>query len=155
MAKLVSCGCLPQINTGVSFAMAERLSKNFLAHEFECSCGCGQGQMDPIHIALLQKLRNAAGPLRVTSGIRCKEHNKLIGGASRSQHIPNSQGMVVACDITYAKGSKSNRNILRLYTLADQLHFKGIGLYKGRIHVDSRPGRRARWIDHFWSWKDT
>ena len=135
--------------------MSKRYTKNFLVNEFSCNCGCPNGVMDEKHMALLQGLRSAVGPLKVTSGIRCREYNKLIGGAARSQHIPNAEGTCFACDITFATGTISNRRILKLYTLADQLHFKGMGLYKGRIHVDSRPGRRARWIDHFWNWKDT
>jgi len=112
--------------------------------------------MSPKHIELLQKLRDAAGPLKVTSGIRCKKHNTEIGGAKRSKHIPDKDGICVASDITYATGTLSNRRILKLYVLADQVGgFKGIGLYRGRIHVDSREGRRARWIDHFWNWKDS
>lgn len=112
--------------------------------------------MSPKHIELLQKLRDVAGPLKVTSGIRCPTHNAEVGGAKRSKHLPNKDGFCVASDITYATGTLSNRRILKLYVLADQIGgFKGIGLYKGRIHVDSREGRRARWIDHFWNWKDS
>ena len=135
--------------------MSKRYTKNFLVNEFACSCGCPHGEMDPKHMDLLQRLRDVAGPLKVTSGIRCTTYNKLIGGAKRSQHIPDANGLCHACDITFATGLRSNRQMLKLYTLADQLHFKGIGLYRARIHVDSRPGRRARWIDHFWNWKDT
>ena len=113
--------------------------------------------MSPKHIALLQKLRDVAGPLKVTSGIRCKEYNASIKGAApKSWHVPRDNGECYASDITYATGSISNRRILKLYVLADQAQFKGLGLYKGRIHVDSRPtGRRARWVDHFWNWKDS
>ena len=115
--------------------------------------------MAPNHIELLQNLRDVAGPLKVTSGIRCPAHNAEVGGAKRSKHLPNKDGFCVASDITYATGTLSNRRILKLYVLADQIvggrGFKGIGLYKGRIHVDSREGRRARWIDHFWNWKDS
>lgn len=115
--------------------------------------------MSPKHIELLQILRDVAGPLKVTSGIRCPAHNAEVGGAKRSKHLPNKDGFCAASDITYATGTLSNRRILKLYVLADQIvggrGFKGIGLYKGRIHVDSREGRRARWVDHFWNWKDS
>ncbi len=35
---------------------------------------------------LLQPLRNAVGPLRVTSGYRSESLNKAIGGSNKSQH---------------------------------------------------------------------
>lgn len=110
--------------------------------------------MSDTHIALLQKLRTIVGPLTVTSGIRCKDYNALCKGAPSSHHIPRD-GVCTASDITFTLGAKSNSRMLYLYTMADQLHFKGLGLYRGRIHVDSRKGRRARWVDHLWSWKDS
>lgn len=141
----------------VPHPMPKMLSKNFAAYEFECPCGCGYGEMAPAHIDNLQRLRDSVGePLKITSGIRCQAHNdslKSIGAASRSWHIPRN-GMCYACDITFATGSLSNQRMLRLSTMAEQLHFKGLGLYPRRIHVDSRPGRRARWINHHWNWKD-
>ena len=133
-----------------------RLTKNWSSGEFSCTCRCGTGEMDPYHIDRLQQLREGIGvALKVTSGIRCEKHNKSIDrAASRSWHVPRN-GICYASDITFAHGSRNNARVLRLYTLADQLHFKGLGLYRGRIHVDSRPGKRARWIDHFWNWRDT
>jgi uncharacterized protein YcbK (DUF882 family) len=136
--------------------MAKRLSRNWLAAEFACRCGCVSGRMDLKHIEKLQQLRDSIGvALKVTSGIRCAEYNATIDGAAkRSWHIPRN-GICYACDITFAHGPRSNSRILKLMTLAEQVHFKGIGLYRGRIHVDSRTSKRARWIDHFWNWKDS
>jgi len=135
--------------------LSNHLSKNWSSREFECACGCGTGEMDMGHIERLQELRESIGvALKVTSGIRCKEHNEIIRGAKKSWHVPRS-GICCASDITFAHGARNNARVLKLYTLADQLHFKGLGLYRGRIHVDSRSGKRARWIDHFWNWRDT
>ena len=135
--------------------MAIRLTKNFYAYEMLCPCGCGEGDMDPYHMAKLQKLRDAVGEgLVVTSAIRCKQYNKGIDGAARhSWHIPRN-GVCYACDITFAKGPKTNQRILYLAVMAEQQHFKGMGLYPRRIHVDNRPGRRARWINRGWNWND-
>jgi hypothetical protein len=114
--------------------------------------------MDQKHIDKLQRLRESIGvALKVNSGIRCAEYNATIDGAAKkSWHVPRKD-ICYACDITFAHGPRSNRRILKLYALADQLHFRGLGLYRGRIHVDSRPAhrKRARWINHFWNWKDT
>ena len=44
---------------------------------------------------LLQPLRNAVGPLRVTSGFRSYKLNKAIGGARKSQHKEGKAADVV------------------------------------------------------------
>ena len=135
--------------------MAQRLSKNFWSYEFSCSCGCNSGRMDPALIVILQKLRDALGePLRVTSGIRCEEHNKTVSGAARrSWHIPRDE-VCHAADIAYSTGSKPPSAIMKMYILADQYRVKGLGLYHNRIHVDTRPGRIARWMDESWNWRN-
>lgn len=130
-----------------------KLSANFWHDEFECSCGCGDGIVSNDLIELLQALRVAVGPLLVTSGIRCKSYNKRIGGAGRSWHCPRN-GVSYAADITYLhKDDRTDYNILKLWVLADLSGAKGIGLYKGRLHVDQRPTEKARWIDKSWAWK--
>lgn len=136
--------------------MPKRLTKNFMAYEFSCSCGCGYGEMAQGHMDKIQQLRDAVGEgLSITSGIRCREYNDTIDGAAeRSWHIPRN-GITYACDLTFAGGSRSNQRILKLATLAEQLHFKGLIIYPRRVHLDSRPGRRYRGIDRHWSWKDS
>lgn len=53
--------------------------------------------MDPVFMEKLQELRDAFGQaITVTSGYRCKDHNKAIGGAPRSQHLLGK-----AADITH------------------------------------------------------
>ena len=69
-----------------------------------------------------------------------------------SWHIPKNH-ILYASDITYADSSKrSQLGILRLYTVADQSNAMGLGLYDGRIHIDQRPSKQARWIDSGWKW---
>lgn len=36
---------------------------------------------------ILQPIRNVFGPIKVTSGFRCKQVNERIGGAKNSQHV--------------------------------------------------------------------
>ena len=67
-----------------------QLSKNFHSEEFECRCGCGLSgtNMSEEFIDKLQKIRAQIDfPLIVTSGIRCKSHNKTVKGSSRSKHL--------------------------------------------------------------------
>ena len=117
----------------------EDLSKNFSRHEFACRC-CGRAEINQRLVDALQELRDLAGlPVRVISGYRCPEHNRAIGGATRSQHLLGTAADIVVRGMTPAE----------MYRLAEDVQaFRngGIGVYpdKGFIHVDVRDGR-ARW----------
>jgi len=135
-----------------------KVSKHFSMSEFACKCGCSaQISIAPDLIRLLEHLRVSTGePILITSGARCKEHNKRIGGAPNSWHVPRyGTNTLYASDITYWDSKKRGKmEILKLYVLADDFNARGIGLYNGRIHVDQRPTKRARWVDSSWSWSN-
>ena len=124
--------------------LAEPLSKDFERWEFACRCGCGFATPTPLIVELLQDLRNQyEGPIHISSGCRCKAHNRVEGGRKHSQHLRGG-----AADIWV------DRHFERLYAIAVEI-FKdhGLGLYldgtvegrkRSRLHVDDRP-YRARW----------
>ncbi len=49
-------------------------------------------------INILQPLRDALGPVWVTSGYRSKELNKIIGGSATSQHMKGKAADIVSAD---------------------------------------------------------
>jgi zinc D-Ala-D-Ala carboxypeptidase len=63
------------------------MGKYFKEDEFKCSC-CGKVFVNPSLIPTLDKIRKSYGkPMVVTSGYRCPEHNKEVGGATNSEHL--------------------------------------------------------------------
>lgn len=116
--------------------MTGDLSKDFWSSEFECNgltCCDFSAPMDRRFIEKLQKLRDLIGPIEVTSGFRCKTHNKAIGGSKNSYHTKG-----LAADIT--AGMKP----VNLAEKAQEVGFKGIGIYSTWVHVDDRD-YPARW----------
>lgn len=67
---------------------------------------------------VLQPLRDAVGPLKVTSGFRCAPVNKAVGGAPGSQHQKGE-----AVDVMHAtmKPDELAREAIRLGLPFDQL----------------------------------
>jgi hypothetical protein len=134
------------------------VSKHFSMSEFACKCRCSMSlSIAPDLLQLLEYIRLATGePILITSGARCKKHNTKVGGAPNSWHVPRyGTNTLYASDITYWDSKKRDKmGILELYIHADKYGANGIGLYDGRIHVDQRPTKRARWTDSSWSWPD-
>jgi len=112
-----------------------QLSKNFTLKEFQCPC-CGAVKVNPELVRRLQKMRDKLGkPIMINSGYRCADHNKVIGGATKSQHLYGN-----AADISVVGMSAGE-----LADFAEQFFEDGgLGRYPGHVHVDVR-GERARW----------
>lgn len=66
----------------------EQTTENyFQAHEFECPC-CNQLILDVRLLYILNVIRQFTGvPVIVSSGYRCPNHNKAIGGTPQSYHL--------------------------------------------------------------------
>ena len=115
-----------------------KLSKHFDSKEFDCRhCKTGGDTVDPSLVELLEVLREHFNkPVIVTSGYRCPEHNRAVGGAKRSQHLFGT-----AADIQ-VKGVDPK-------DVADYLdpqeEAKGLGRYNTFTHVDVRSGPKVRW----------
>lgn len=111
------------------------ISENFSRVELACKCGCGQDTVDAELLAMMQDLRNAFGSIVVSSGNRCTEYNKQIGGADNSQHL---RGRAADLHFTGVKLDDVAGYINEYYPET------GMGVYGSFIHLDSR-NYKARW----------
>jgi hypothetical protein len=115
------------------------LSEHFSREEFVCHCGCGRSIIDDRLIAALEAARGIVGaPLHITSGYRCPEHNRRVGGARKSEHMAGLAADVQCSDLA------------ALYRAAITVpEIKGVGIYLragGWIHLDVRE-RPSRWAE--------
>lgn len=112
-----------------------QLTTNFNLAEFACR-HCGTVKLDPALVVKLQQLRDRVGwAITITSGYRCPEHNRAVGGVANSQHLLGKAADVWVQDMAPAD----------LAAHAEVVGFGGIGVYSNFVHVDTRAGS-ARWI---------
>lgn len=116
-----------------------KLSEHFDSTEFACKCGCGGLQnganISPRLVQLLENIRQQCGtPIIVTSGYRCPEHNRSVGGVFNSRHILGEAADIISYQY----------KLEELYKIADACGAEGLGMYPWGIHVDVR-GYKARW----------
>lgn len=111
--------------------------KHFKRSEFTCKCGCGESSMNYDFVFRLERLRQRLGEqMVVTSGYRCPDYNKKIGGSPNSQHTKGR-----AADIAIDNGLMR----YRLVNLATLMLFPGIGVAKDFVHIDNREARATMW----------
>jgi zinc D-Ala-D-Ala carboxypeptidase len=113
--------------------------KNFSPDEIACR-GTGQLKLHPEALDKLQALRNRLGkPLILRSAYRSPEHNRAIGGATRSKHLDGA-----AFDIAMA-----NHDPAAFEAAAREVGFLGFGFYRrsGFMHIDLGPARQ--WGERF------
>ncbi|WP_430010337.1 D-Ala-D-Ala carboxypeptidase family metallohydrolase [Methylophaga lonarensis] len=108
-----------------------QLSANFWRSEFACKCGCGFDTVDAELIPVLQSVRDYFNsPVTVTSGARCVDHNRRVGGAARSQHLFGR-----AADIQVQGHSPKE---VQDWLVANYEGRLGIGFNSRFTHIDTR-----------------
>lgn len=113
------------------------LTRNFRVREFACKDGTDTVLIDDDLVLLLQQLRDHFGKsVTINSGYRTPEHNAKVGGAKTSLHL---KGM--AADIVVSGEAPLTVAQYAEHLMPDR---GGIGLYIGRVHVDTRTSR-GRW----------
>lgn len=110
-----------------------QVGKHFNLSDFTCKCGCGEVMYTP---TLVSKLDDLADHFRrdviVTSGFRCKRHNKFVGGVKDSAHLTGQAVDFVVRGVSPAKV---------VQYLADW--DGGLGEYTRHVHIDV--GVKKRW----------
>ena len=111
-----------------------RLATNFIARELMCSCCYKEGIKDDLvfHLQMAHDLLPIHKIIIITSGYRCEEHNREVGGKGTSSHLKG-----LATDI---KCENSSYRFLLVGALL-KAGFKRIGIGKDFIHVDLDPDK--------------
>ena len=117
--------------------MGDMLSKNFSRSEFICRCGA-EGISFAL-VEILQKVRDAVGPMRINSAFRCPYHNNEVGGSPKSSHLIGL-AVDIHCD-----------NSLKRYKLISNLIKQGIrriGIRSDFIHcdIDENKSQDVIWV---------
>lgn len=110
---------------------ATKLSANFNSTEFDCKGAgcCGSTKISKQLVTYLQLIRNHFGkPVKINSGYRCSKHNAAVGGARASKHTLG-QAADIRIDGVEPK---------EIAKFAESIGIKGIGLYDGFVHIDTR-----------------
>lgn len=131
----------------ITFKKSEnkQLSKHFNSKEFECKCKvCDEQIVSEVLLEKLEQVRERYGkPISVTSGYRCPDHNKTIGGKPGSSHMSG-----LAVDISPSIITLDDLDSLYeiCYNIFDNI---GDGRAKKFIHVDVREPKnngKRHWI---------
>lgn len=116
-----------------------QLTKNFNTKEFKCK-GTGHIHNTLINVDFVTKLQNFMNvngytKAIISSGYRCLEQNRKVGGSSKSQHSTNGNGAVDICFYKDGKVVPAKEVCCK----AQDYGFKGIAyIDKNYVHLDDR-----------------
>ena len=100
--------------------------ENFNPEELSCS-HCGELKIHEDIMDLLQEARGVLGPLSITSGYRCSEHNAAVSKTGPSG--PHTTGKAVDISVR----DSQHRKVLIDYFAPE---VTGLGIAKSFIHID-------------------
>jgi len=127
------------------------LSRYFGPHNEEFRChginpdgtvhDCGLNAIDPVIVEILDDVREELGiPLVITSGTRCVIHNRDVGGAPDSAHLPSKEdGFSKAVDIK-AISNVTRGRILEALWKWNIRRFEASNLH---LHFDIHPNEKT------------
>ena len=122
-----------------------KLTENFSKEEFDSKDGaempCDVLENISKLATQLQILRDYTNlPININSGYRSVEHNRDIGGTSKSQHILGKAADIVIKGMT----PDETRALIEFLIDNEILNIKGLGSYDTFTHLDIRD-EKARW----------
>lgn len=102
---------------------------NFKIKEFACKDGSDEIKIEDELVEKLQIIRSYYNsPVTINSAYRTPSWNAAVGGVKNSNHVLGK-----AADIR-VKGHTPNE----VAAFAKKIGFRGVGLYKDFVHVDTR-----------------
>ena len=126
------------------------MTKNFNIDEFKCKGnlrGCSCEMPDEVYKNIqelaenLQIIRDELQePIKINSAYRCENHNRKIGGSSKSQHVKGKAADIVVKNLTPDEVANALDNLQQ----GDFIKSGGLGRYDTFTHIDIR-GTEARW----------
>ena len=126
------------------------MTKNFKIDEFKCKGnlrGCNCEMPDDVYKNIqelaenLQIIRDELQePIKINSAYRCENHNRKIGGTSKSQHVKGKAADIVVKNLTPDEVANALDNLQQ----GGFIKSGGLGRYDTFTHIDIR-GTEARW----------
>jgi hypothetical protein len=119
---------------GDNFTMLDiDVGHGFTVSDFKCKCGCGEVAYTPKLVETLADLRRKFGrDVVVTSGYRCEDRNREVGGIEGSLHTEGRAVDFVVRGVSPAK-------VVQYLSDFDG----GVGEYERHVHIDS--GDKKYW----------
>tara|TARA_R110000803_G_scaffold165475_1_gene229013 strand:- start:691 stop:1053 length:363 start_codon:yes stop_codon:yes gene_type:complete len=113
------------------------MSEFYKPSEYACRCGCGFTEIHPATLSAADTIRSYTGkPQSISSGCRCPDHNKKVGGAAASYHLPRfHDGKMVGFALDLPTDEPEDLFDFVVHNLPGISCIK----YKTFIHIDCRP----------------
>ena len=116
---------------------SQKITTHFHSSEFKCKCGCGKIKIEKKLVNNLEKLfvKLNASKCIISSGYRCKKHDKAVGGSGTGQHTKSK----AADCVYYDKNNKIIPSKIVICVAHDSKLFNGIAkIDKNYTHLDTR-----------------
>lgn len=112
------------------------LTPHYRVRGFSCSC-CRRLVVSPVLLEMLERLRAACGdiPLTITSGFRCPQHNRSVGGSPASRHMFGlAADIQIPAQIEISEFTEKAKEIVR--EVRGGYHYSRAA---GFVHIDCWP----------------
>ena len=130
------------------------LTANISRHELACECGCGFDECDPNLPVAVQTIVDEAQKLyptdsrmilHVTSGCRCRAHNRTLDGAAENSKHIFGQAMDFVLEVLFPNGQ---RKIVPAAIISDIVETR----WEGRYGFAMYPSHRCHFdvADRYW-----